>query len=204
MESIAQFLSNHAEHAHWYIFLGALLAGCNLPISIDILVIMAALISAQFAPENLWVLYNTLFVGCCISAWISYSIGRLLGHTLGKRPSLQKRISSMQLFYQKYGIWAFILGRFIPFGARNALFMTSGMSRVPFIRFVICDSIACFIWVSLFFTLFFHLGQNFERLWFYAKTFNTYIFLGFSIAVIALFWYKRLQNVKSSQKSKSS
>jgi len=204
MNSLAQFLSNHAEHAHWFIFLGALLAGCNLPISIDILLIMAALISAQFVPENLWILYSSLLVGCSISAWISYSLGRLLGNKLRKKPSLEKRISSMQAFYQKYGIWAFILGRFIPFGARNALFMTTGMSRIPFLRFAFFDSIACFIWVSLFFTLFFHLGQNFEKLWFYAKTFNTYIFIGFSIAVIALFWYKRLQNTRSHSKSKSS
>ena len=209
MDSIVEFLSTHASQAHWYIFIGVLLAGCNIPVSIDALVIIAALLAAQFVPENLWILFNSLFIGCCLSAWISYSTGRLLGQAFKNKPFFQKifpekRITSMQNFYQKYGLWAFILGRFIPFGARNALFLTSGMSRIPFARFAFFDSIACLIWVSTCFSVFFHLGQNFEKLWEYAKAFNTYIFLAFSIAVIAIFWYKRLQYVRSQQKSKSS
>lgn len=207
MNFLAQLISNHASHAHWFIFLGLLLAGCNIPISIDLLVITAALIAAQFAPENLWLLYGTVLVGCSFSAWISYFLGKTIGNKLKNwkifQPILsEKKLTSMQIFYQKYGIWAFIVGRFIPFGVRNALFMTSGMSKTPFLRFITLDFIACFIWISLSFTLFFHLGQNFDTLWAHVKMINSYIFIAFSIAVIAIFWYKRVHLIKS-QKSKS-
>ena len=207
MSLLVQFISDHASHAHWFIFLGLLLAGCNIPISIDLLVITAALLSAQFVPENLWILYSTLLIGCCLSAWISYFLGKTLGNKLKNwkifQPILSEiKLASMQKFYQKYGIWAFIVGRFIPFGVRNALFMTSGMSKTPFLRFATLDFIACFIWISLSFTLFFHLGQNFDTLWAHVKTINSYIFIAFSIAVIVIFWYKRANHIRS-QKSKS-
>ncbi|MES2199968.1 MAG: DedA family protein [Chlamydiota bacterium] len=204
MNFLVQFMSEHAFHAHWFIFLGLLLAGCNIPISIDLLVITAALLSAQFVPENLWLLYGTLLVGCSLSAWISYFLGKTLGNKLKNwkifQPILsEKKLASMQKFYQKYGVWAFIVGRFIPFGVRNALFMTSGMSKTPFLRFVVLDFIACFIWISLSFTLFFHLGQNFDTLWAYVKMINSYIFIAFSIAVIVIFWYKRVNHIRSKK-----
>lgn len=204
MNFFVQFLSEHASHAHWFIFLGLLLAGCNIPISIDLLVIISALIASQFLPENLWLLYGTLFVGCSLSAWISYCLGKTLGNKLKDwrifKPILsEKKLSSMQNFYQKYGIWTFIIGRFIPFGIRNALFMTSGMSKMPFLRFITLDSIACFIWLSLSFSLFFQLGQNFETLWAHVKIVNTYIFIAFSIAVIVIFWYKKANRTRSQK-----
>lgn len=207
MDLFVQFISDHASHAHWFIFLGLLLAGCNVPISIDLLVISAALLAAQFVPENLWLLYGTLLIGCSFSAWISYFLGKKLGDRLKtwkifKSILSEKKIASVKTFYQKYGIWAFVIGRFIPFGIRNALFMSNGMSRTPFLRFVILDFIACFIWISISFSLFFYLGQNFDTLWAHVKIINSYIFVSFSLAVIAIFWYKRANRIRL-HKSKS-
>ncbi|MBS0628207.1 MAG: DedA family protein [Verrucomicrobia bacterium] len=204
MNFFVQFLSEHATHAHWFIFLGLLLAGCNIPISIDLLVIVSALIASKFIPENLWILYATLLIGCSFSAWISYFLGKSLGDKLKNwkifKPILsENKIASMQIFYQKYGVWTFIIGRFIPFGVRNALFMTSGMSKMPFRRFIMLDAVACFIWLSLSFSLFFQLGQNFETLWEKVKTINTYIFITFSLAVIVIFWYKKINRTRSKK-----
>lgn len=207
MADFVLFLSNHAANAHWFILLGLLLAGCNLPISIDVLVIASALLSVHFVPDNTFLLYLTLLGGACLSAWISYFLGRTAGSRLKNwklfRPLLSdKKIEGIQKFYQKYGIWAFVIGRFIPFGVRNCLFMTSGLSKMPFSRFILLDFIACFIWVSVFFPLFFYLGQNFETLWNQVKTLNLFIFLVFTVAVISFFWYKRVKTLRT-EKSKS-
>ena len=204
MNFFTEILSKHASHAHWFIFVGALLAGCNIPVSIDLLVITAAILAAHFVPENLWILYLSLLLGCLFSAWISYFLGKVLGTKLKTwklfQPLLsEKKVASVQDFYKKHGIWAFVIGRFIPFGIRNALFMTSGISKMPFLRFITLDFMACFIWVSLSFTIFFHLGQNFDSLWTYMKKINSYIFIIFSIAVIATFWYKRINRSKSKK-----
>jgi membrane-associated protein len=201
MDSIVQFLSLHADHAHWYILLGLLLAGCNIPVSIDVLVIASALISAHFVPERTILFYAILVVGCSLSAWIAYFTGRFIGLKLTKFPIFRslfsdKKLASMQNFYQKHKIWAFIIGRFIPFGVRNALFITSGLSKMPFLRFAVFDFIACFIWVSLSFFLFFYLGQNFDTIWTQVKMLNGCIFIAFVVAVIGSIWYKRVKQKK--------
>lgn len=198
MESLIQFLSNHASHAHWFIFLGLLLAGCNIPISIDVLLILAAVFSAKFVPENTALLYSFLLAGCIMSAWISYSLGRVLGSRLSQwklfKPVLsQEKMQKLRHFYKKYGIWTFIIGRFIPFGVRNCIFMTSGLSKMPFLRFALQDLLACFIWVTSYFILFYQIGQNFETIWDHVKTLNLFIFLTFTLAVITIIWYKQIK-----------
>jgi membrane protein DedA with SNARE-associated domain len=207
MLSLIEFFSAHAPHAHWFILIGLLLAGCNLPISIDVLVIIAALFSAEFVPENTILLYSFLLGGCLLSAWISYLLGRTVGAKLAKWRVFQsflsdEKIEKLQAFYKKYGIFAFIVGRFIPFGIRNCLFMSSGLSKMPFLRFALQDFLACFIWVTTYFTLFYHIGQNFEVIWHYVKTLNVFLFLIFAVAVISVIWYKRTKSLQVSRMEK--
>ena len=204
---LIEFLSTHAPQAHWFILVGLLLAGFNLPISIDVLLIIASLLSAKFIPEHTFLLYSFLLVGSLLSAWISYTLGRTLGLKLAKwklfKPFLSDhRVEKLRSFYKKYGILAFVIGRFIPFGVRNCLFMSSGLSKMPFLRFVLQDLLGCFIWVTTFFTLFYHIGQNFEIIWHYVKTFNALIFLTFTVAVISVIWYKHTKRLQPSQVEK--
>ena len=207
MTSFIEFLSNHAIQAHWFILIGLLLAGCNLPISIDVLVIMAALLSAKFIPEHTILLYSFLFIGSLISAWISYALGRTVGLKLAKWKFFKhflsdQKVEKLKLFYKKYGILAFIIGRFIPFGVRNCLFMSSGLSKMPLLRFALQDFLACFIWVTTYFMVFYHIGQNFEVIWHYVKTLNLFLFLIFAVAVISIIWYKQAKSLSVNQMKK--
>lgn len=201
MTVLMDFLSLHAAHAHWFIFFGALLAGFNLPISIDVLVIAAAIFSAKFIPEHTSLLYSFLLTGCIVSAWVSYILGRTIGLKLSrwkwfKAILSQQKVDKLSSFYKKYGLWAFVVGRFIPFGVRNCLFMSSGLSKMPFLRFACLDFFACLIWVSSSFYLFYHVGQNFDVIWYYVKTFNLFLFLIFAVAVISIIWYKRKKSLR--------
>jgi membrane-associated protein len=205
---LIEFLSAHASQAHWFILIGLLLAGFNIPISIDVLLIIAALLSAKFVPEHTFLLYSFLLLGSLLSACISYTLGRTLGLKLAKwklfKPFLSdSRVGKLRNFYKKYGVLAFIIGRFIPFGVRNCLFMSSGLSKMPFHRFLLQDLLGCFIWVTTFFTLFYHIGQNFEVIWNNVKTFNALIFLTFAVAVIIVIWYKHSKRLQPSQAEKT-
>jgi len=102
-----------------------------------------------------------------------------------------ERLEKIQRFYSKHGLWTLLLGRFIPFGVRNCIFMSSGMSRVSFLKFALWDLIACFTWTSVSFYCFYVLGQNYHLLFDHLKTFNMVIFLAFSVTVISWIWYKR-------------
>ncbi|NGX26371.1 MAG: Inner membrane protein [Chlamydiae bacterium] len=201
MENFIEFIHAHAHTAHLVLFGAALLAGMNIPISIDLLMIIGATLAATLIPEHLYHLYFSLFLGCAISAWISYWIGRSIGSKLLKLPLFSKvfspkRMAKVKKFYKKRGLLALVLGRFIPFGVRNCLYMSSGMSRMPFFKFALCDGLACALWSALSFSLYYFLGKNIDTLYSRVKWINLLIFIAFSVTVIGIIWYKKKKKVK--------
>ena len=199
MESLIEIISQHAHHAHWYVFAAIILAGFNIPISTDVLVIASAFMAATVVPEHTLHLYFAILLGCYFSAWCAYWTGRLLGPRLHKlrwfaRLIHVERLEKMKKFYEKYGLWTLIIGRFIPFGVRNCIFMSSGMSKMSFTKFALMDALACSIWCSTAFWLFYGLGQSYQMIWDYVKAFNILIFIAFGVTAIGFFWYKKKES----------
>jgi len=195
MNSLITLITEHAHVAHWYVFIAILLAGVNVPICIDLLILMSAFLATMVIPEHALYLFLSCLFGCYFSAWGAYWLGRWLGPRLCsvnwlKRLINVERLHKMKTFYEKYGLRTFLVGRFIPFGVRNCLFMSSGMSKMPFIKFALIDACACTIWCTSLFALFYYLGQNYQIVWHYLKTFNLIIFAAFSVTVIVYLWYK--------------
>lgn len=196
MESLIEWVLGHAEHAHWFIFGALILAGFNIPVSADFLIVIGGFLAATAVPHHLWHLYFAISIGCYLSACIAYWFGRILGKRFCRYQWFSKlmppeRLEKIQRFYSRHGFWTLLLGRFIPFGIRNCIFMSSGMSRVSYVKFALWDLIACFTWTSVSFYCFYALGQNYQLLFSHLKTVNMLIFLAFSVTVISLIWYKR-------------
>ena len=82
METLFEFIVSHAAHAHWIVFGALMLAGFNVPISEDLMIIVSALLAATVVPENTEKLFLAVFLGCYLSDWVSYWIGRTLGRRL--------------------------------------------------------------------------------------------------------------------------
>lgn len=203
MEQLTQIITQHAHNAHWYLFIAILLAGFNIPFSADALILIAAILAATIVPEHTWLLYGCILVGCYLSAMCAYWMGRLLGTYLSGKKFFSRlfpaqRLTKIKQFYEKYGLWTLVFGRFIPFGVRNCIFMSSGMSKLPFGRFILMDALACTLWCSTLFYLFFILGQNFDTLWHDLKRFNLLIFGAFSVTVIGFIWYKRRKKTRAA------
>ncbi|HPE85571.1 MAG TPA: DedA family protein [Chlamydiales bacterium] len=201
MEALANFISAHQSYAHWLIFGSILLAGFGIPISIDVVMICSALLAANIIPENVGILFSFTLVGCLLSAWIAYWLGRTAGPKLIKLPVLrtalsEKRLEKTKAFYQKYGFWTFIVGRFIPFGVRNCIFMSSGLSRMAFWKFALFDFIACALWASIAFYAFYSACSNYSTLVGHVKIVNITIFSTFAVAVIGLVCYKKKKTSK--------
>ncbi|MBI2743810.1 MAG: DedA family protein [Chlamydiales bacterium] len=206
MQGLIEFVTQNAHLAHWFIFGAIVLAGMNIPISADLMIIIAAILSATVVPEHTLLLFLSVFLGCYFSAWVAYWIGRKFGPALLRWRLFRKildenKIEKIRVFYDKHGLLTLLIGRFIPFGIRNGIFMSAGISRMPFSKFIIRDSLACFIWTGCTFTLFYLLGQNYEMLYRYVKAFNVLIFLIFSVTVIAVVWYKRKKKITHSSES---
>lgn len=206
MEHLTEIITRHAHIAHWYIFIAIILAGFNIPFSADLLILIAAILAATVVPEHTWILFYSILFGCYFSAMCAYWLGRLIGTTLSKRKFFSQllsahRLSKIKQFYEKYGLWTLVIGRFIPFGVRNCIFMSSGMSKLHFGKFILMDALACILWCSTCFYLFFTLGQNYETIWRYLKTFNLLIFAAFSVTVIGIIWYKRRKKTQAKNLS---
>jgi membrane-associated protein len=199
METVFNFACQHAYSAHWIIFLLLMLAGLNVPISEDLLLLAGGTIASTCIPHHTLRLFTWIYFGCWISAWEAYWVGRLLGPKLYdirwfSRVITPRRITLLHHYYEKFGVLTFIVGRFIPGGIRNSLFMTAGLGKMPFFRFIIRDGIACSFSSTTIFSIGFYFGENYHRIIHYFKTYN-YIAFG-CIAIILLLvgifiWRKR-------------
>lgn len=196
MDVLFEIIITYSTYAPWVIFGLLLLAGLSVPISIDLLMVTSAVLAATTIPEVAFPLYLSMLLGSTLSAWIAYWIGRkalprLLKIRFFAKLLPDQRIERIERFYQSHGWLTLIIGRFIPFGVRNGIFMTVGISKMPFIRFIVRDGIACLLWTTTCFTTYYYLGLNYQTLSQRVKIINLGIFLAFSVTVIGWLWYKK-------------
>ena len=197
MNEIIQFIFANAHYAHWIVFGALMLAGINVPISEDLMIILSAVLAATVVPENTLQLFLGVFLGCYLSDWVCYWIGRKFGPKLWNirwfaKTFDQKRLEQIHNYYTRYGFWTLLVGRFIPFGVRNCLFLSAGLGRMHFGKFILSDGIACIISNTVLFTLAYSMARNYETLLGSLKVFNIVLFSAFAVLIVgALLWYKK-------------
>ena len=198
-EDLLQFATTHIHLAPWVIFGLLLLAGFNVPVSEDVMLFISAVLAKTY-PDYLTALFLAVYLGAYLSDVICYSLGRILGPKLWNIKFFAKmvdkeKIKKVSHYYENYGTLTLILGRFIPFGVRNALFLTAGLGRMSVIKFMLSDLLACTISCFLFFNLYFHFGQSMIE---YVKKANIVIFALALITVFIIIWCKRQKQKKKS------
>ena len=169
IESMAQWLTVHAEYAPFFVFGLLLLTGCSLPISEDALVIASGVLASTVMPEQTIPLFAAVFLGSYLSDWIAYWIGRLLSTKLTRVPFLKRALSIerrhiVERFFHRYGVLTLFIGRMIPFGVRNSVFMAAGAGGMRFGRFLLGDCLGCLLFSSAVFFLAFRAGENYGSL----------------------------------------
>ena len=210
MESLLEFITAHADTAHWFIFGALLLAGFNIPlVSEDLMLIASGVLASTLPPQFGIKLFIFTFLGCYLSDWICYFLGRTLGLKLltlkwFSRAIKASKLKKVQHFYSKYGIWTLGVGRFIPFGVRNVLFFSAGMGKMNFLKFIISDGIACIISNFTLFFLSYSFAKNIDTLMHNLKVFNLILFVVVACIFIGFFAYilfKKLAKKKHTELS---
>ena len=196
MESIINFATEHAESAHWLFAFLIILGGLNVPISEDVVMISAGALASTLIPEIATYQYAILFLVCWIAAWEAYWIGRLLGPKLYEirwfnRILTPQKIEQLHHYYEKFGILTFIVGRFIPGGVRNGLFMTAGLGKMPFKTFILRDIFACFISTAFLFSLGYYFGQHSTEIIAGFRAYHNVILLTLSLGLFVYFLYHK-------------
>ncbi len=198
MEDLLLFISQHADYAPYIIFGSLLLAGFNIPVSEDLMLIASAML-AHKRPDLTYQLFIGVYLGAYLSDLICYGIGRKLGRHLWEVKFFAKMVSKDNVykimeFYHKYGVITLIFGRFIPFGIRNGLFLTAGIGKMKFLRFALADLLACTISTVTIFTLAYKLQDKVIDL---VKRFNIAIFIIALLVVIAIVIIKKTNRNKT-------
>ena len=163
MLDIFGILVKYIEFFPLVALISLLLAGFNLPISEDLIIITGALVSHK-SPDLLFNNLIAIYVGVIASDFFVFWIGTRVRKGASKSSFFtkmvpKKALEKMHHYLDKYGIFAFIVTRFIPFGARNTLFFASGFFNLKFRFFVVYDVIAAMISINTLFFLVFFFGE---------------------------------------------
>lgn len=193
MESLIQFTSEHTHLAHLIFFSLLMLAGLNIPISEDLLVLSGGYIASACPVNQVIPLYLAIFFGCWISSWEAYWIGRRFGPNLYemrwfKRFITPEKIQKLNRYFEKFGILTFIVGRFIPGGFRNVLFMGAGLGKMKFTTFLARDICGCFLSSLTLFSLGYSFQRNADHLASFLNGYKYVVFFTISALLLALIY----------------
>jgi len=167
MNDIFARVCQYVEYYPFVAFGALMLAGLSVPISEDLIIITGALI-CQEKPSMLIPIFAATYAGVVISDYFPYLLGKYIRKGTVKSNFITrffspKKIVRIHRYLDRYGIFAFIVGRFIPFGVRNTMFLTSGLFGVRLRRFALYDTTAATISVSTLFFLAYHFGESVEK-----------------------------------------
>lgn len=163
-QTLVSFFSAHIPYWPLVCFILLLVAGFNVPVSEDAVIILTAGVS--FTDHSLlipnWV---ALYLGIFISDLMVYWWGHLISKGMFQIKKVQKKLTPEKIrlvakTIDDYGFRTFIVCRFIPFGVRNTLWLCSGFVGLPFKKFVLYDSIAAVISCSTLYHLVIFLGAK--------------------------------------------
>lgn len=168
MESLLQYVYENIHYAHYVIFSLIVLTAFSIPISEKLILLTAGAIAGHSDPEMVSVLkiFMWTLLACWVAGSITYWLGRLLGPRLLHFPWLSRILSSEHLetlnrFLKRFGFFTFVIGRLMPGSFRNALFISSGLTKMPFHLFIMRDGIGCLLITTLYFSLGFLFGESY-------------------------------------------
>lgn len=164
MNSILLWIGEYVTYFPMVIFLGLMLGGFNIPVSEDALIIMSALLCQQ-EKASIPTFLCALYFGAVLSDYLVYFWGKLLGKGLinfgvFKKIVTEENTKRISRALEHHGFLTYLFGRFIPFGIRNVLSMTSGFVQFPFYKFAVFDSIAALFSISSLFWLTYFFGSS--------------------------------------------
>ncbi len=168
-ETLPLYICEHAHFAPFILFFLLVLTGFNVPISEDLIILAGGAIASTCIQDHSLILYLAVFSGSGAAAWIAYGIGRVFGEKLFQMRYFQTiatpyRMHRLSHYFEKFGIFTFIVGRFCPGGVRNAIFLSSGLIKMPFYCFALRDVVGCLISTLTLFYLGYISGQHFDTI----------------------------------------
>ena len=143
------------------VFFGFFLPGDSL------LFIAGMLTSSGFLDLNIFLLWLLLLISAVLGSIVGYLFGRRAASYFAHRKEnffyKKKYVDTTRSFYKRYGMGAFILGRFLPI-IRTFVPIFAGMAGIEYGRFILFNVIGAAIWISTMLFAGYGLGNLFPDL----------------------------------------
>ena len=143
------------------LFFGFFLPGDSL------LFIAGMLTSSGFLELNIFLLWLLMLIAAVSGSAVGYLFGRRAASYFAHRKEnffyKKKYIDTTKSFYKKYGMGAFILGRFLPV-VRTFVPIFAGMAGIEYVKFIVFNVIGAAIWISTMLFAGYGLGNLFPDL----------------------------------------
>jgi membrane protein DedA with SNARE-associated domain len=183
--------------SYFAIFFVMMLTGAGLPIPEEVPIITAGIASAHGKMHPGLAFAACLagaLIGDCIMYYIGYHFGRgvLKDHRWWARFLTPEREARIEEKFRKHGLGVFFLARFL-IGLRSPVYITAGILRVSFRRFLLIDLICATAVVGTFFSLTYFFGKEITA-WF--KKAQVGVSLAVAILVVALGIYLWRRHLK--------
>ena len=157
-----QYLISHMSYG--VIVFVLVITGSGIPVPEEVVVILAAVASRAGQLEP-WAAFAACVIGSMGGDCLMYFIGYRFGHSvLRDHPLISRHLTSereerIERMIRQYGFRVYFLARFLV-GIRSPVFLTAGILRVPFRRFLVVDLISATAVISLFFGLGYYFAEN--------------------------------------------
>ncbi len=159
------FLLHHGSYLA--LTLALVLTGCGLPVPEEVPIVAAGVLASHGRLDP-WLAFLFCLAGAVVGDSIIYAIGHRLGRgVLRKRPVwvrfvTPKREAKIEALIQRHGLKVLFVSRFLVF-LRAPVYLTAGILRVPFGRFLLMDVCCATVVVGSFFLLSYAYGQAIAR-----------------------------------------
>jgi membrane-associated protein len=168
------------------VFFGFFLPGDSL------LFVAGLLADTEYLDTNIVLLIILLVIAAVSGSTVGYLTGRWAGGYLAnKKDSIffkKKYLDITQAFYQKHGMMAFILGRFLPV-VRTFVTILAGMVKIDFPKFLLFNFLGASIWILTMVLSGHFLGRIFPGITTYLEIIVVAMILLSAIPVI-ITWFK--------------
>jgi membrane-associated protein len=161
----------------------------------DSLLFVAGLLSdTEYIDINVAVLIICLIIAAVSGSTVGYFTGRWAGNYLKNKPDSlffkKKYLDVTQAFYQKHGMMAFVLGRFLPV-VRTFVTILAGMVKIDFPKFLIFNFLGAGIWIAVMVLSGHFLGKLFPQITTYLELIVIGMILVSAIPVVITYMKNR-------------
>jgi membrane protein DedA with SNARE-associated domain len=155
------------------IFAALVAAGVGLPMPEEIPIVTAGALAGHAAQDpnrslHWWIFLPLCILGVVISDGLLYLVGRTFGLGVLRFPFVarilpRERLRRVQRNFKKYGVLILLFARVLP-GIRSPIFLTAGIMRLSWRRFLLADGLYAIPGVSLLFFLAYWFTDQFRDL----------------------------------------